>query len=647
MHAADLSVEALTPALYGRDVSQSRWQRPVSYLTLAVNHYFGKTDPVGYHAVNFLIHCLCALMVYAVAVGTLRMPRMAASCGDSAHRIALLGAALWIVHPVQVTAVTYVVQRMAALACLFTLIAIWSYARGRSASSGKSRAGWWTVCLLSGLMAIGSKQNAVMLPFSLIAYEWYFGRDISRRHLKTVSLVLFLSVVFVTAAGMYYISSGYFAAGYAERPFSMAERLMTQPRVLVFYQWLLLYPISNAFSLLHDFDISVSLAQPWTTVPAMLLVAGMVTAAVFTRRRAPLLGYSVLFYYLNHLVEGSIIPLELVFEHRNYLPSTFLAVAAAAGIVKLLAYFQHSRAVRRMSAACVVLVLVAAGHTTYMRNVLFTDAVAFWRDNTKKYPDLHRPHHNLARALFVAGENDLALNELYLALHARAGAKIPQKLLTHYNLGLFFLEAGYLDRAEHHFGVIRRLSPDHSKTAYQMARIHLMREETDRAQAEVEAAFRKGTGGAAFHRISATVWLQRGMAANAMPHARAALHLAPNHPDTLYLLGEIALARGKWRSAAFFLNTCLMTRPGLNGARLALVEALAAQGNDDGVDRHAGILAADPTAPLRQDPVTGPVPVTNRLLHHTRQRLPRIRQAIANAARHTENGSVARRQTDS
>ena len=634
VHAAELTLEALEPSLYGRDLSHSRWQRPVAYLTLAVNYYFGGTDPVGYHIVNFLIHCLAALMLYFVALETLRSPRLVHRYGGSAHRIALLGAALWAVHPIQVTAVTYVVQRMAALACLFTLAAVWSYARSVRAATTARRAGWWSVCLLSGLLALGSKQNAVMLPFSLMAYAWYFGPGIGRRRLKTVSVLAVASIALVAAAGMYYTSAGYFASGYAERPFSMAERLMTHPRVIWFYVWLMVYPVSNAFSLLHDFDLSVSLMEPWTTIPAMMSIAVICALAIAMRRRAPLLGFSVLFFYLNHLVEGSVIPLELVFEHRNYLPSTFLAVAAAAGIVRVLAHFRRSRVVHTMSAACVVLVLIAAGHTTYMRNVLFTDAVAFWSDNTGRYPDLHRPHHNLAKALFFAGENELALKEMYLALQARAGAKLAQKLLTHYNLGLFFLQAGHLSRAEHHFGIIRRLSPDHAKTAYQLARIHLMREEPDKAQEQADAAFRGGKGGVEFHRISAAVRLQRGMAAQAMPHARAALRLAPDHPATLFLLGEIALARGNWRSAEFFLETCLMKRPGLNGARLALVEALAAQENAEGVTRHAGILAADPTAPLRQDGASGPVPAKNRLLHHARERLPRIRREISKTALH-------------
>ena len=120
----------------------------------------------------------------------------------------------------------------------------------------------------------------------------------------------------------------------------MWERVLTQPRVILFYISLLLYPITSRLMLIHPVEISKSLFNPWTTFAAIAVILLILVGAVLTSRKRPLISYCIIFFFLNHLIEGSFISLGLVYEHRNYLPSMLFFVPLSILIVYALNYFE-------------------------------------------------------------------------------------------------------------------------------------------------------------------------------------------------------------------------------------------------------------------------------------------------------------------
>lgn len=153
-----------------RSPSRNRWLPNISF---GLNYYFGERDPIGYHLVNIFIHLLTGLVLYSLALKTLSLPNMI-RYDRFRHEIALSAASLWLLHPVQTNAVTYLVQRMTSMATLFCLLSLLLYAYGRTASSGK-QLGYYLAAICVGFMALVSKENSYMLPVMIGGYEIFFS----------------------------------------------------------------------------------------------------------------------------------------------------------------------------------------------------------------------------------------------------------------------------------------------------------------------------------------------------------------------------------------------------------------------------------------------------------------------------------------
>ena len=179
------------------------------------------------------------------------------------------------------------------------------------------------------------------------------------------------------------------------------QRLMTEPRIVVFYLSQIFYPIISRYSIEHDIAVSTSLLDPWSTLPGIILVLVLIGIGLSQMRKRPILSFAILFFFLNHVIESSIIPLELVFEHRNYLPSLFLFLPVAVAIKWLLDYYKkRNRSLAVILVAFVTILLILLGTGTYTRNRVWLTERTLWEDAAKKAPGSNRPLHNLAWAYY-------------------------------------------------------------------------------------------------------------------------------------------------------------------------------------------------------------------------------------------------------
>lgn len=547
---ARFSAEEFAASFHGRNSERSGFSRPVAYLTLAVNHSLGGLDPFGYHVVNFAIHALLALLLFFFTYRILCLSELGKTRSrERLLSIALLSAVLWASHPIQVTAVTYIVQRMAALAGLFTLLAMFSYVEARTANGRLSVGIYIAACLIFGALAVGSKENAAMLPVNLVLLEIFVvgvrGGKVRRRD----GILAALAVLLVVAAGLWFIDIGGILAGFENRPFTMGQRLLTEPRVFLFYISQLLYPVSERFTMLHDVELSTGLLAPWTTLPAILIVAALPVAGLLLRKKWPLISFSILFFWVNHLIEGTVIPLEIIFEHRNYLPSMFFFLPAAMGFVWLLEKYPLRRLLGASTFVLLTIFMAAQGHTVFLRNELFGHPILLWQDNVDKAPALHRPLHNLGNARMLYGNSKEGFGLLLDALAARASASKNQKFKTYYILGFYHLSQKEPALAENRFHEALQLSPGNGKVIFGLASAMIQQNKYPEAERYLFQVLRKFPS---HHKaLVALSWIQlrQGKIEVGKSLALIAVKSSPDSRLPFFVLGEALRLEEKKREA--------------------------------------------------------------------------------------------------
>ncbi len=246
--------------------------RPLSQLSFALNHYFSRFDPFAFKATNLAIHLLTGCLALLLAARLLAKPRL----GLSEHQLRVsagIVAAAWLLHPIQLLPVLHVVQRMTSLSAMFMFAAMLLHVRARER---EGTIGWWSLAAAWGILwplSLLAKETGVLFPVFALMYELILRRapdgtldGFTRMVAGTVGLA-------GAGASIYALSpyGQWLWAGYEMRPFTLCERLMTEPRVLWHYLGLIFLPRFEAFSLYHD-DIVLfrSMLDPWTTLPAMI-----------------------------------------------------------------------------------------------------------------------------------------------------------------------------------------------------------------------------------------------------------------------------------------------------------------------------------------------------------------------------------------
>jgi tetratricopeptide (TPR) repeat protein len=223
--------------------------------------------------------------------------------------------------------------------------------------------------------------------------------------------------------------------------FNMWERLLTEGRVMVHYLTLLLFPLPSRLAVVHDVPKSTSLVSPFSTLLAWLLIAGLLATAYWVRKRAPVFSFWICWFFAAQLIESTILPLELMFEYRVYLPSIGIMAALA---YPLLNWHEYWLTARRLAWSwCLILLLAALSSLlTFERNRAWADEITLWEDNVAKYPHAAIARNNLGSAYFQMGNYPLA------ELHLRESARLdPDTTLTKLNLAHLCLAQGRREEA--------------------------------------------------------------------------------------------------------------------------------------------------------------------------------------------------------
>jgi hypothetical protein len=306
--------------------------RPVANISLALNYYFHQYNVLGYHLVNILVHIITGILLYLFVKTTLSTPSLC-SRYEPYGWIAFFVALIWVVHPIQTQSVTYIVQRMNSMAAMFYIMSLFLYARARLAGEKRKRWALFAGCILAGILALGSKQIAATLPFFIVLYEWYFFQDLSKdwlkRHLKHfLGLLILMGLIAFVYLGTNPLEQVMEKRDFLNKEFTFAERVLTQFRVVIHYLSLLIFPRPSRLNLDYDFALSHSLIEPITTLFSIGAILGLIGMAVYMAKRERLLSFCILWFLGNLVIESSVIPLAIIFEHRSYMPSMFVSFLA-------------------------------------------------------------------------------------------------------------------------------------------------------------------------------------------------------------------------------------------------------------------------------------------------------------------------------
>ncbi|MBW2031738.1 MAG: tetratricopeptide repeat protein, partial [Deltaproteobacteria bacterium] len=441
-----------------------------------------------------IVHLLAAIFLFLFIYGTLNLPSVSDRYGSGSYLIALLASFMWAIHPIQTQAVTYIVQRMASMAGMFYVMGMFFYLKARTAAGKKKKAAFFAWCLLSFMLALGSKENTCLFPVSVLLYEILFFQGKGDRSLsRNVKLILLCTALTGLIIGVYLIhregSLLSFLSGYKERPFTLYQRLLTEPRVVLFYVSQLLYPLPERLSVAHSFKLSTSLFHPVTTILSILLLLGATVMLLIKARRIPLIAFSCLFFLVNHGVESTVLPLELVFEHRNYIPSMMFFVPVAALFARGLDRFAEQRTMKAVMGASMILVLVGLGNMTYLRNFAWKNPESLWTDASLKAPGQWRVHHNLALYYQDRGDLRRAVEGFELALRSPVIHRKDEKILSYYQLGKLYGDMGRHGVSERFYQRALESDPDFYYALNSLASIYDRKGDFDRANEYLMKAY--------------------------------------------------------------------------------------------------------------------------------------------------------------
>ncbi|RPI38379.1 MAG: tetratricopeptide repeat protein [Nitrospiraceae bacterium] len=484
--------------------------RTVTYFTLAVNYWIHGTNVAGYHVVNILIHMFNGFLVYFLLLFSFRTQYfvsqgLAVSSnppssplklrGDegglfSSRFIPLAAALLFVSHPIQTQAVTYIVQRLASLATLFYLLSLVMYIKWRLSSVGAGLPRpysfiYYLLSLISAILAMKTKEVAFTLPLVIALYEFLFFTGAFKKRL--LSLLPFMLTMLIIPVSLMSIGKptgeiigDVSEVARVETDISRWEYLFTQFRVIVTYIRLLFFPVNQ--NLDYDYTVYRTFFDPNVILSFLFLLAifGIGVYCLYRSRIdnpgnpayrtgrhrgiAPtthlrLVAFGIFWFFITLSVESSIIPIaDVIFEHRLYLPSVgfFIAVTAVVSMV-LERVSNISKGWAKIAVAMLGLIVVILSAGTYLRNNVWQSEVTLWEDVAKKSPMRARSYNGLGLAYQKGGRLDEALKSFQQAV-----ALDPYYAVAHNSLGTILFKKNLFDLAAEEFSIAISLDPENA-----------------------------------------------------------------------------------------------------------------------------------------------------------------------------------------
>ncbi len=395
--------------------------RFILYLSVALNYHFNGLNVFGYHLFNIVVHLGAAILVWWLTLLTLSTPAMKEEkIAHQANVISLFVGLVFIAHPIQTEAVTYIVQRAASMGTLFYLASLCLYVQSRLLQDKDSswRLGrFYYICsLVTAIMAMFTKETAITLPLMILLYEFSFLK--SRRALNWRHLVPFLLTIFIIPLTMLLTKSVNFQemrrVTEVTPGISSMHYLLTQFRVMVTYIRLAFLPLNQ--NLDYDYPIFKNIFE----LPVLFSFLFLITILFWAKRlflKFRLVSFSIFWFFLTLLPESSILPIkDVIYEHRLYLPlvgySMFLVSSG---------YYLLGKNTLRVMVVVLTMIIFCYSVLTYQRNKVWKDEITLWDDVVSKSPNKARPHYNRGSVWAKQDDFSKAMSDYNKAIEINPG----------------------------------------------------------------------------------------------------------------------------------------------------------------------------------------------------------------------------------
>lgn len=516
--------------------------RPISYLTFALNYSIHGFDVLGYHLVNWSIHLVNAFLVYIFTLLTFRTPFLReSSLKKNSRMIALFSALLFISHPIQTEAVTYIFQRHASFVTLFYLLSMAFYIQWRLKSEEQGASHLHSILLyalsfISALFAMKTKESAFTLPLSIMIYEFsFFAGSIRMRMLRLIPLLLTSAVIPFTLIGMdkpigQIVSQIFDPSLLLVKEVSKEAYLFTQFRVILTYIRLLFFPIHQNLDYNYPIYSSFFIWPVFLPFLFYLVLLGLVLY-FFNRSKGALpelrlISFGILWFFITLSVESSIIPLQMIMcEYRVYLPSVGVFMAVATSLSILTGKFNtRLKYLEKTVIIFSVLIIILLSALTYARNVVWMDEARMWEDVTKKSSGNARGHYNLGLAYAKRGRSEDALKEFVTTLKLN-----PHHGKARNNLGIIYDQQGRPDDAIKEFQTVLQLNPNDRNAHYNLGLVFGRQDRLDDAIREFQTVLQLNPNDANAHNNLGVIFAKQERWDDAIREFQDALKINPHH----------------------------------------------------------------------------------------------------------------------
>jgi protein O-mannosyl-transferase len=387
----------------------SDFKRPLASLSFALNYLFTGLDPLPMKVTNIAIHLLNGWLIFLLTRQLLAAARERQEGDDTT---ALWVTAAWLLAPINLTAVLYVVQRMESMANLAVLLGLLGYVSARSRMlAGKRGLIASAVALLASAGAgVLAKETAVMVvPYAFLieCFVFRWRRSDNAPRIDTRLVILYVVILAIPLlAGLAWLAPVLLKPEtWSRRDFTLGTRLLTEPRIVTSYVSSILAPLPSSLPFYYD-DVAISTSPwtPWTTLPAIVFIAGLAGASIYLRRRAPVVALGLAFFLMSHILTATVLPLELVYEHRNYFASYGLLLALVAVLRGASTRgIAHLRLARTTLLAAMV---VFSGLVTAMTARAWNGNLSLAFELAHRAPDSPRAQYELGRTYIILSGYD-------------------------------------------------------------------------------------------------------------------------------------------------------------------------------------------------------------------------------------------------
>ncbi len=449
----DLSYIESNTGIKNFDVLLESWQkglgikaRIVGLYTFFLNYHFHKFTLFGYHLVNLLIHVLNGILVFLVTkliLSSRKINRNNVPIEDESL-VAFLVAILFVVHPIQTQAVTYISQRFASLATLFYLLSVYFYCRARLSSTVKGRVVSFTIAFSSAVLGLFTKEIVFTLPIMILLIEGFFfsAEGLFNKKKAWIKIIFCFAIIFllliVPWAFKFDVNKvifGYEAPSqsHAGDVITFENYFITQFKVIITYLRLLMLPVNQ--NLDYDYPVSKTLFEPATFISFLAIVAILLFGFLIYKKNR-LISFGIFWFFITSSVESSIIPIRhVIFEHRIYLPSF--------GFFLVFVYFFYSFIRNRKAFIWIMAsIILVFSLLTYTRNEVWKTPLSLWQDVVKKSPNKARPYLNLGNAFEARGNYYDAIRNYNKSLDLN-----PLSFMAYSGRGMAFQEIGRYNNA--------------------------------------------------------------------------------------------------------------------------------------------------------------------------------------------------------